>query len=138
MATKIRWRLKKPVLECLRNHGTWMSAEEISQALGVEIHKISMCLLRLKRQDLVEAPESAKRKRDLAPRPGHRDRARQFYNINPTKGMKRLLWYAEQERLLKEPKPEVQPEPTQEVQTKRVRAKKPEEAKTTLERFVKE
>jgi len=132
MATKIRWRLKKPVLECLRDHGE-MSAEEISQALGVEVHKISMCLLRLRRQDLVEAPESAKRKMDLAPRPGHRDRARQFYMLNKTKGLKRLLWYKEQEKLLRE-KPELQPE----VQTKRAHTKKPEEAKTTLERFVKD
>jgi hypothetical protein len=111
-----------------------MSAEEISQALGVEVHKISMCLLRLKRQDLVEAPESAKRRRDLAPRPGHRDRARQFYNINPTKGLKRLRWYTEQERLLREPKQELQPEePEQQVKIKKPKREaqitKPEQRK---------
>ena len=103
MAEDIKWKLKKPILQCLHDCTEPMSAEQISTILNVEIHKVSMCLLRLKRQGLIEAPESAKRTKDLVPRPGHRDRARQFYMINKTKGLKRLLWYIEQERLLREP-----------------------------------
>jgi len=133
MATKIRWRLKKPVLQCLHDHTDLMSAEQISQTLNVEVHKISNCLRRLKQQDLIEAPKSARRKRDLAPSPGHRDRARQFYNIKK-KGTMRLEWYKEQEKLLREPKQELQPEePEQQVKIKKPKREaqitKPEQRK---------
>jgi len=137
MITRINWRLKKPILECLRDHSDLMSAQEISKILNVEVHKVSMCLLRLRRQDLIEAPPKEKRKKDEALGPGHRNRAAQFYQIKRPKGIKRLEWYAEQEKKLKKPEQQVQPEESeQQVQIKKpkkqVDIKKPEPGQMTF------
>jgi predicted ArsR family transcriptional regulator len=129
MILQKKWTLKKAILKQLVGH-KGMSAQDLSISLNVEVHNVSNCLLRLSQQQLVTGRQERKEEK---PRPGHRNRARLVYTIEQ-KGFIRLQWYDKQDELLKKLAQEVQPKkPKLEVQ-----ANKPEEAKTTLERYVKE